>query len=308
WSPARSSPKMNRAYSPSTHRIGPNLSYRPLRRASIPDDAPGLWRVTALEHKLRLLKTVLLTALLSSAAAIGWRLLQAHPIGAELLRRGPTDWLGSHLHDFRVVWAGQLRYVAAMLLAWVLTIPGIGRRTAKRWLAWVAIAGAVLLIWARLGPPDHFRLVLTGHFTGLDGSFTLQATGRLDAYLGTHIVKSSLNFADPLASGDLRLTLRIWLALLPLTLVVILFSEIDMGQPRTWWTNTLISLPHVLTGRLPGQLPAFLDDAHRLGLLRTVGTTVYQFRHADFQDHLARTADEHADEAALTEEDDEDLP
>ncbi|MFF5301355.1 hypothetical protein ACFY5F_18530 [Streptomyces sp. NPDC013161] len=30
----------------------------------------------------------------------------------------------------------------------------------------------------------------------------------------------------------------------------------------------------------------FLDDAHRLGLLRAVGP-VYQFRHAEFQDHLA---------------------
>jgi WD40 repeat protein len=31
---------------------------------------------------------------------------------------------------------------------------------------------------------------------------------------------------------------------------------------------------------------SFLDDAHRLGLLRAVGP-IYQFRHADFQDHLA---------------------
>jgi hypothetical protein len=30
----------------------------------------------------------------------------------------------------------------------------------------------------------------------------------------------------------------------------------------------------------------FLDDAHRLGLLRVVGPA-YQFRHAELQDHLA---------------------
>jgi ketosteroid isomerase-like protein len=30
----------------------------------------------------------------------------------------------------------------------------------------------------------------------------------------------------------------------------------------------------------------FLDDAHRLGLLRTVGP-IYQFRHAELQDHFA---------------------
>ena len=32
----------------------------------------------------------------------------------------------------------------------------------------------------------------------------------------------------------------------------------------------------------------FLDDAHRLGLLRTVGP-IYQFRHAELHDHLAAT-------------------
>jgi hypothetical protein len=39
-------------------------------------------------------------------------------------------------------------------------------------------------------------------------------------------------------------------------------------------------------GDLPWRLMDFLEDAHRLGLLRQVGP-VYQFRHADLQDHLA---------------------
>ncbi|MFD9733569.1 NACHT domain-containing protein [Umezawaea sp. NPDC059074] len=39
---------------------------------------------------------------------------------------------------------------------------------------------------------------------------------------------------------------------------------------------------------LPRKLMPFLDDAHRLGLLRAVGS-VYQFRHAGLQDYLART-------------------
>ncbi|GAA3604473.1 hypothetical protein GCM10022419_106500 [Nonomuraea rosea] len=38
--------------------------------------------------------------------------------------------------------------------------------------------------------------------------------------------------------------------------------------------------------RLPRQIMLFLDDAHRLGLLRAVGP-VYQFRHAALHDHLA---------------------
>jgi len=39
-------------------------------------------------------------------------------------------------------------------------------------------------------------------------------------------------------------------------------------------------------GRLPWRVVGFLDDAYRLGLLRVVGP-VYQFRHAELQDHLA---------------------
>jgi len=41
-------------------------------------------------------------------------------------------------------------------------------------------------------------------------------------------------------------------------------------------------------GQLPWNVMRFLDDAHRLGLLRTAGA-VYQFRHAELQDHLAKT-------------------
>ncbi|MEU5975677.1 NACHT domain-containing protein [Streptomyces sp. NPDC047315] len=40
-----------------------------------------------------------------------------------------------------------------------------------------------------------------------------------------------------------------------------------------------------LGGRLPWRLQGFLADAHRLGILRRVGST-YQFRHARLQDHL----------------------
>lgn len=40
-------------------------------------------------------------------------------------------------------------------------------------------------------------------------------------------------------------------------------------------------------GRVPARLLSFLDDAHRLGILREAGP-VYQFRHAKLHDHLAR--------------------
>ena len=41
-------------------------------------------------------------------------------------------------------------------------------------------------------------------------------------------------------------------------------------------------------GRVPPHLLSFLDDAHRLGILRQAGP-VYQFRHAKLHDHLAQT-------------------
>ncbi|WP_326621310.1 NACHT domain-containing protein [Streptomyces decoyicus] len=47
-----------------------------------------------------------------------------------------------------------------------------------------------------------------------------------------------------------------------------------------------------LTGRLPWAVIAFLDDAHRRGVLRQAGA-VYQFRHARLQDHLTQVSQPH---------------
>ncbi|MBT2450986.1 NACHT domain-containing protein [Streptomyces sp. ISL-43] len=46
-------------------------------------------------------------------------------------------------------------------------------------------------------------------------------------------------------------------------------------------------------GRIPWKLVEFLDDAHRLGVLRQFGAT-YRFRHARLQDRLAGAADQRA--------------
>ncbi|MGW0708318.1 NACHT domain-containing protein [Streptomyces sp. NPDC002643] len=51
-----------------------------------------------------------------------------------------------------------------------------------------------------------------------------------------------------------------------------------------WMILSRIWLP--MTGRLPWALIAFLDDAHRRGMLRQAGA-VYQFRHARLQHHFA---------------------
>ncbi|MET9661571.1 helix-turn-helix domain-containing protein [Streptomyces sp. NPDC006510] len=57
-----------------------------------------------------------------------------------------------------------------------------------------------------------------------------------------------------------------------------------------WLVLSRVWLP--LTGKLPWDTVAFLDDAYRRGVLRQTGA-VYQFRHIRLQHHLARTYREH---------------
>ncbi|TMR89429.1 hypothetical protein EJK15_60830 [Nonomuraea basaltis] len=59
-----------------------------------------------------------------------------------------------------------------------------------------------------------------------------------------------------------------------------------MGNHHAWLVCTIAVARLALQRRLPWRVMDFLDDAHRLGLLRAVGP-VYQFRHATLHDHLA---------------------
>ncbi|MFG1685340.1 NACHT domain-containing protein [Nonomuraea sp. NPDC049269] len=58
------------------------------------------------------------------------------------------------------------------------------------------------------------------------------------------------------------------------------------GKQHAWPVYVLATFRLARGRQLPRRLMAFLDDAHRLGLLRAVGP-LYQFRHAEFHDHLA---------------------
>ncbi|KAA9373883.1 hypothetical protein F5972_33485 [Microbispora cellulosiformans] len=69
-------------------------------------------------------------------------------------------------------------------------------------------------------------------------------------------------------------------------LVVGLAAGVVLGNHHAWLAGGITIRRLARAGHVPRRLMAFLDDAHRLGLLRTVGP-VYQFRHADLQDHLA---------------------
>ncbi|WP_242903049.1 NACHT domain-containing protein [Actinomadura terrae] len=65
-----------------------------------------------------------------------------------------------------------------------------------------------------------------------------------------------------------------------------LVGGLGFGRRHAWLAYLVVTFWSARRRLLPRSLMAFLDDAHRLGLLRTVGP-VYQFRHAEFHDHLA---------------------
>lgn len=61
-----------------------------------------------------------------------------------------------------------------------------------------------------------------------------------------------------------------------------------LGTVGAWHGYLAATFREARAGNLPRRLMPFLDDMHRLGLLRAVGP-IYQFRHAELQDHLAAT-------------------
>ena len=72
-------------------------------------------------------------------------------------------------------------------------------------------------------------------------------------------------------------------------LVVGLLGGLGQTSSGAWLSYILTSCRLAATGKLPLRLMDFLDDAYRLDLLRTTGPA-YQFRHAEFHDHLIRTS------------------
>ncbi|WP_286988585.1 hypothetical protein [Thermomonospora sp. CIF 1] len=65
-----------------------------------------------------------------------------------------------------------------------------------------------------------------------------------------------------------------------------LASGLTFGGHRAWSMYLVASWWWTWKNLLPRRLMPFLDDCHRLGLLRAIGP-IYQFRHAEFQDYLA---------------------
>jgi hypothetical protein len=70
-------------------------------------------------------------------------------------------------------------------------------------------------------------------------------------------------------------------------------------QEPAWLGFVVVSRWLAFRSKLPWKMMGFLDDAHRLGLLRTAGS-VYQFRHAELQDYLAKPGETAVAAPAMT--------
>lgn len=92
-------------------------------------------------------------------------------------------------------------------------------------------------------------------------------------------VVAAFHASFPLATG-------LTFALIPAAACIVGLAVAPANE-SAWFGFTMTAQWLTIRGRLPWKTMEFLDDAHRLGLLRTAGM-VYQFRHAELQDHLAK--------------------
>jgi len=63
---------------------------------------------------------------------------------------------------------------------------------------------------------------------------------------------------------------------------------VAVGREPAWYGYFFVSKWSALRGNLPWRTMDFLEDAHRVGLLRTSGAS-YQFRHVELKEHLANS-------------------
>ncbi|MEV4840378.1 NACHT domain-containing protein [Nonomuraea sp. NPDC049486] len=100
-----------------------------------------------------------------------------------------------------------------------------------------------------------------------------------------------LTFGIPfgiLSGGEYNVVFMLVMIFAP-ALMFGLGAGVAMGKHHAWLVCAIAVTRLALQRQLPWQVMDFLDDAHRLGLLRAIGP-VYQFRHAAMHDHLAAAA------------------
>jgi hypothetical protein len=241
--------------------------------ADDPDLLARLWRFEAWETLLRFIRLGLVAVFLAIPLTLAARATGPFVSG------GIDSFLAAHGGPFDFHWHGQLRYVIAVAAAWLATYRFGRRRSWRLWLVWLGTAAVVVLLLGYLRPDDAFDLRLNGLLNWPDVHLSAQAFG----HHGAGTIGLSKLLDDQGAQTILFLIVLVWGAAALISVV----STVEGRPSRLWWSATVAGWWHTRRGRLPRDLARFLDDAHRLGLLRAVGT-VYQFRHAELQDHLAR--------------------
>jgi hypothetical protein len=263
------------------------LLRRPTATADERPDSLELWRKDAFDQKGRLLRVGFVSAL-AAVGVDGTLIAIGNTSWWEDVKHHPASWLLSHVSDFAVTWSGQLRYVFALVLAWAVTYRSTGARTWRRWIVFIAVASGAVLLWPSFFEPDSFAIRLAGQVKGSHLTLQMVPHAVLKNLTGATESIATFDLGKILSDTHVWVTLSIAGALLGLVVVFLFTNQIEGGGSNTWWATRVALLPHVAKHRLPWLFMEFLDDAHRLGLLRAVGAT-YQFRHGELQDYLADT-------------------
>jgi NACHT domain-containing protein len=273
-------------------RVPSGLAGRALTPGDRPEDAVTLWRHDRIAYGLRFARLTTVAALLAIGAAYAWSALARTPEWAAFHRGGPVDLVSLHPSGIELIWAGRIHYALAVVLALIvagLTRAWIGRGW-LRWLLAVGVAAGTAFLWPRFAEPDDFRIRLASRAgpEGQDVFLDADIAGRL-AGLGDGRWRggSGIGAATLGTPSDWRSVLIAWSVGVAALVAFSVVRAVRPAEVTTWWSTGLATAPHAARGDLPRNLPVFLDDAHRLGLMRAVGN-IYQFRHAELQDHLAR--------------------
>ncbi|MFB4280331.1 MULTISPECIES: NACHT domain-containing protein [unclassified Nonomuraea] len=179
----------------------------------------------------------------------------------------------------RVIGAGLFVGALGALIGWLMgrTVGGTNGLEAARDIGWMSGVGFIVVL-SLIHWVEHPATTATAR--------SPRSTWRADRNLTVIRIFSGLVVGLMAAGIGLEAQLDGSVALAGGLLLGLLFGLV-LGSHHAWLAYSL-TVPRLATkGRLPLRAMNFLDDAHRLGLLRTEGP-YYQFRHIELQQHLAR--------------------
>lgn len=230
-----------------------------------------------------------------------WELIRATPrvvfILLGLLVIAPVTWLALWLllDDARL--SGEIAFgvaVAVVLIAALRPYPEPSKLRVDRRLNVYAVLGGFafgFLVGIAIGVPAAFvtgavSALLWGLIGNIDVGVEPRAVTPRSVLRSDRIVTIVSSLPLPVTFAILGLfTTTPWAALRGLV-AFWLFFGIGIGATTAWSWFGLTRIWLALQGRTPLRLMAFLDDAHRRGVLRRVGPT-HEFRHARLRTYLA---------------------